>query len=233
MSVAPPNVKEPGTLTAAPFLQENQPQANLLLLSNPKYAILSPTACVTREVYQKTPFFKPRRESIQRFATGATIFFVLAPQILSVFHRTLGCMALKDWQKDFYSVSSDCVSLALSNLADKGNRTGTIVWTLCTAMWGIGTYTALRYFLRDPNEKMRTSALCKVYSALADFISNAPKNGDADTQKNIKRIAASLKVNLPMIQQRLRSVARIDAAATSLITHKLSRATDRILGGKR
>ena len=80
---------------------------------------------------------------------------------------------------------------------------------------------------------MRTSALCKVYSELAFFLANAPKNGDAETQKNIKRIAASLKVNLPMIQQRLRSVARIDAAAVSLITHKLSRASDRILGGFR
>jgi hypothetical protein len=231
MSIAPPNVKEPGTLTAAPFLQENQPQANLLLLSNPKYAILSPTACVTREVYQKTPLFKPRRESIQRFATGATTLFVLTPLVLSLFYRTLGCMGLKDWQTNFYSVSSECASLAFSDLAGKGNRTGIIAWTLLTSIWGIGTYTTLRCFLRDPSEKMRVKMLRKVYSDLADCLSNTPKNGDAETLKHIKRIAASLKVNLPVIQQRLQYIAKINAAEASLMTYKLSRASDQILGG--
>ena len=157
MATPIPNVKETGGF----FLQKDKPLVNLSLLSNLKYSTLPATACVTREVYQKTPFFKPRRESIQRFATGATIFFVLAPQIVSVFHRTLGCMALKDWQKDFYSVSSDCVSLALSDLVGKGSRTGTIVSTLLTAMWGIGTYTALRYFLKIPTKKCARARFAK------------------------------------------------------------------------
>jgi hypothetical protein len=216
-----------------PFLKENAPLENLQLLSNPKFAQAAATVCVTREVSQKTPLFKPARASIQNFSMGMLSLFVITPLNLYTFWNTGICMAPKDWQKNFFSVSSSCLSSSLSNLTSDENRVQYLFWTLMASMWGIGTYTALRWFFRDSNEKIRIVHLRKVYSDIADSLSDLAKKPDAETVKKTKAAAAHLLANLPFIQKKLEWAAKIDPQEAALIVHKLHLVAERIHGGAR
>lgn len=224
MAVISPSVKP----IDSPFIQEKSPADNLERLSSPKLLLMPATCCITREVNQKISRFA--NTSLLTLVTYGITFLGLASLGKSFYHRAIGCMAFRNWQNNFFSHSSECLGQTVTKMISKGERAALFSKILITSIGALGSYTTWKFLSNASHQKTRVAMLSREYSDMADFFEASSKSKDEETLKKLKATAAGLKANLPIIQARLKIAGHIEAGEAALITHRLSRIVNRLLG---
>jgi len=216
------------------FLQENKPAYNLSVLSNPKYMTAPDTSAITREAYRKTPWFKAKRESVQKFTIGAASLYATYPIWRNLFHQTVGCMALKDWQTNFFSTASECFTRTVYQMASEDNRLAFFFRASLAGFAGLTAYVALRALFRDSTQAARVGMLQKEYALIGRTLNEEGANSDPAGKQKIQALSKRVMANLPLIKKQLVQSARLELRDAEAIASPIERAARRIAeGGKK
>jgi len=215
------------------YLEQGKAKENLERLAHAKFSIAPLTSCMTREIHQKVPLYKPTPERIRNWSYGFGFFTTLTGIAIRTFGEMMVCASGENWQTNFFPVASQCFVRAIHKMNAPGVRATTFYNISWAGVSGLTAYVVGRIFLRDTKENERFSLLNNEYSAIAEsLIQSFVTANDETAIRAIRCDAEKLKANLPVIKAYLMKGARLEPDKIELLVQKLTLAANRVLNGE-
>lgn len=218
------------------FLKEGNPTENLAYLSNPLIGSMPKTGCITRQIYERTPFFKPSRKTIQAWSINLGFLIAISNLTYQLLPNIWTCTAinmLENTNANFFSALSNCFTQTVHSSNTSTNRLWNAYSFVFTTLFSIGVYTTARLAFKDYQETNRIALLDQEYSSIAQtLLTELDKAKQEKNEKNlqtIKQTANKIKINLPLIETRLLETTQLSDTQITPIIKKLQIAADRVV----
>lgn len=214
------------------FLEQNKSVENLTQLANPKLSTDPSISCITKEIYDTLPYFNSSPQTIRNRTVNLILSATLLKLLSQLGWRTNVCVTMhENWTEQFFTLSSECFEKTIHRMLE----TDALLWTFfLTSVIGLSAFSihvASRIVFKDTKAETRLQMLHREYDDMIQTITTKSSNQERSPEERqaMRKLAYSLKANIPLINERLKKIARLEPEQADLVTNQLSKAIERVL----
>ena len=217
------------------FLQENQSSTNLTQLADPKLSTDPSVVCITKKVFDTLPHSNQSPQMIRNRTVHIIVSGIILRLISQLGWRTTTCVTMhENWTERFFPLSAECFEKTIHRMLETDSLLWTFFLTSIIGLSAIGIHVKNRLFSKDTTAETRLQMLHQEYSAMIQVLDDAAikcsnQELPPESRQSLRKLAYSLKANMPLINKRLQQTARLQPEQANLLTNQLSLAIQRIL----
>ena len=228
---AAPAQKKP---TGFKFLQENQPLENLKQLADPKLATDQSILCITKKIFDTLSYSNRSPQMIRDRTINIIVSGVILKLTGQIGWRTMRCVSMHpNWTETFFPLSAECFEKTIHRMLDTDSLLWTFFLTSTIGLFALSSHAGSRLFYTDRKTEERVQMLYLEYAAMIEVLDDTAtkcfnRELPFESKQAMCKLADSLKANIPLINTRLRQIARLPPERADLLTNQLSLAIERL-----